>query len=476
MKKLFFLLCCVLILKPIYTKAQEIPAVTKLVDSICHYYNTSQHHHLYNLLTPEFKEKFPESQVAIFYGNIVLPGYGKVTKTKYLYTKQGSQNYLLTCEKNNLQLVLYPTENNKVAGMQWIPYKEESNEPLKKKTSYLNDNNLKTELDLKVDSAVKDYMSWGPSCGLSIAIYKDGSYYYYNYGETKRDNKVLPRNSSIYEIGSITKTFTGVLLAQAVVDKKISLQDDIRKYLPGKYPQLQFGGKPILVEHLANHTSRIPSVPKDIEKQKEYDELNPYKNYDKKMMFAYLNTLLLDTFPGTKNDYSNMGMALLGIILEKVYDKPYSELITEYITKPNGFNNTKINLGSLDLMAKMTGYNENGKETPYWDLGDFGAAGAINSTSKELLDYYVWNMQEKTEVIRLSHELTTGDVNYGVGLGWHTVKTRKGYKMTWHNGGTFGFASFGAYIKDKSCAIVVLSNTGSKIDPVALTILRYLQQ
>lgn len=458
-----------------FAEAQEKVKVTQLADSICAYYNNSQYRQLHNLLSPEFQKDFSEEQMATFFGEKVKPGFGKVKEIKFLHNRQDAENYLLTCEKGKLQMVLYATGNYKVAGMQWLPYMEE-NMPLKKKASYVSDDALITELDVKVDSAVRDYMLSGSTCGLSIAIYKDGNYSYYNFGETTRGNKTLPTRNSMYEIGSITKTFTGILLAQAVTEGKLKLKDDIRNYLPGKYPNLNFKGQPILIENLANHTSRIPSVPGDYEKQPGYDPLNPYKNYNRKMIFEFLKTVVPDTVPGDKNEYSNTGVAVLGLILEKVYNKPYSELVEEYIVKPNGFTSTKVKLQSEDLKNKVSGYNEEGTQTPYWDLNDFAAAGAINSTSKELLDYFVWNMNETTEAVKLSHQRTWGTERYGVALGWHLAKTRKGYSMVWHNGGTYGFKSFGAFIKEKNCAVVVLSNSGAGVDPIALAILKYLQQ
>ena len=91
----------------------------------------------------------------------------------------------------------------------------------------------------------------------------------YHYGTMDKKTMQLPDNQTIYEIGSITKTFTGTLLAQALLDKKISLDDDIRKYLPEKYPNLEYENQPILVKHLANHTSRLEGFPTDIESKKD---------------------------------------------------------------------------------------------------------------------------------------------------------------------------------------------------------------
>ena len=194
------------------------------------------------------------------------------------------------------------------------------------------------------------------------------------------------------------------------------------------------------------------------------------------MIFAFLKTVEPDTTPGVKNEYSNTGMTVLGLILEKVYSKSYSELVTTYITKPNSLVSTTVNLPSGELKNKVTGYNEEGSLTPYWELNDFAAAGGVNSTPKELLDYFVWNMHEQTEALKLAHRPTWEMEWNGVALGWHIIKTRKGYRLLWHNGGTYGFSSFGGFIKEKDCAVVVLSNAGVKVDAVGMDILKYLQR
>jgi CubicO group peptidase (beta-lactamase class C family) len=471
----YFKLVFVLVFCTYTVTAQEQTFVTSLVEKIKTLYNQENYHDFHALLNEEFQTKLPEKEFSSFFNDMVRKGYGNIETSKYKFTRNKSENYLMKMEKGELLLTLYLDEAQKISGMQWLPYKGEIELPLKKKGSYASDNKKSSALDIVVDSVVKDLMSGGASCGLTIGIYKEGKSNFYNYGETERGNKALPNENSIYEIGSITKTFTGIILAKALLEKKIHLKDDIRKYLPGQFPNLNYGGKPITVEHLANHTSRIPSIPPDISKQKEFDELNPYKNYTKEMMFAYLKTFIPDMMPGSKNEYSNMGMALLGIILEKVYEKDYSQLVSELIAAPNEMKHTKVKLDADDLKLKCKGYDQNGKETPFWELNSFAAAGAINSSGSDLLKYAVANMQEKDEAMRLSHELTFGDVNYGIALGWHIIKTKKGNKMIWHNGGTYGFSSFAGFIKEKDCAIVVLSNSGSNTDAIAIQLMSYLQ-
>jgi CubicO group peptidase (beta-lactamase class C family) len=140
------------------------------------------------------------------------------------------------------------------------------------------DNPLQSELDLEVDKYVKKYYEDSKAVGLSIGITIKGKDYYYNYGQLEYGKQMLPDNKTIYEIGSITKTFTGILTAQAILDKKIGMEDDIRKYLPENYPNLQYNNHPIKIVNLASHTSRITRIFPNLYERPDYIELNPFSN------------------------------------------------------------------------------------------------------------------------------------------------------------------------------------------------------
>ncbi len=108
-----------------------------------------------------------------------------------------------------------------------------------------SDSHGKIDIDRVVNEAANKFMTDRHSVGLSVGIIKDGRIRTYNFGEVEKGTKKRPSQHTIYELASITKTFTGVLLAQAVVEGKVKLDDDVRKYLDGSYPNLEFEGKPI---------------------------------------------------------------------------------------------------------------------------------------------------------------------------------------------------------------------------------------
>ncbi|MBL7933709.1 MAG: beta-lactamase family protein [Bacteroidia bacterium] len=313
------------------------------------------------------------------------------------------------------------------------------------------------------------------NCGLSIGITVNGLSYFYNYGETERDSKKVCSANTIYEIGSITKTFCGVLFAKAVVEGKLKENDELSKFLPGKYPELNLNGKAVLLKHLVNHTSGLPGIPDNLRNQPNFDSLNPYKNYTKEMLYSYLKTVKLESEPGIEFSYSNTGMALLGLVLEDVYGKSFEELVKEKICIPNGMTATTIQLSDEQQKLFAQGHNSEGSATSHWDLGIFKSAGALRSSSSDMLRFLDYNLKEEDKAAVLSHKPTFNGRST-IGLAWFIKKTKSSNTLIWHNGGTEGFRSFAGFIKEKKCSVVVLSNSAMDVDFIAIAVLDYLQK
>jgi CubicO group peptidase (beta-lactamase class C family) len=328
------------------------------------------------------------------------------------------------------------------------------------------DNKLKTEIDTVVQKAVMPIIGDTSKVGLSIGIYKSGKAYSYNYGSTQKENPKLPTSKTVYEIGSISKTFTGTLLAQAVKDKKVKIDDDIRKYLDGTYPNLEYQGKPIALSHLVSHISGLPMLlpdNPDLFKNPNYDTL-PFtiskiqQNYSKQKFFDDLHTVKLDTIPGFRFHYSNAGAQLLKFILEKVYNMPYDKLLNEYITKPLKMENTNSLYSMNDLGILAKGYNSKGELMPY-NPQILDAAGGIFSTTSDMLQYLKFHLDEKNEVVALSHKVTFGNIDdFAIGLNWQEQITSKKHKKIWQSGGTFGFSSYCVIYPELKIGIVLLTN------------------
>ena len=185
----------------------------------------------------------------------------------------------------------------------------------------------------------------------------------------------IDNRDSVFGIGSITKTFTGTMLAKLVYDRKIDLNEPVKNLLPVRLNQSSLNGNEITLVHLANHTSGLPFEPNNVKDDKEhpYDPYNPYRYYDKTKLYDYLsNRLTLQSMPGEKRTYSNLGGGLLGHILTLITAKSYEELLFETVCIPLGMKNTFVTLTDERMRSMVRGRDPRDQPLPY-DDGECGA-------------------------------------------------------------------------------------------------------
>jgi D-alanyl-D-alanine-carboxypeptidase/D-alanyl-D-alanine-endopeptidase len=302
------------------------------------------------------------------------------------------------------------------------------------------------------------------SVGLSVGVYYNGKVYHYNFGTTKKGVDQLPTHTTIYEIGSITKTFISTILAHAVIEKKLTLDDDIRRYLPGQYPNLEYEGNPIKIVHLANLTSELPNWLPD--KPEIFAQVSPdsipyvllrlHENYTQKDFLLDLHSVHLKAAPGTNPKHSNVAAQLLAFILEKVYDRPIQDLVEQYITQPLGMNHTTFVNNQTRPMA--TGYDAKGRLMPYIKMQNSQAVGGLTSTASDMVKYIKFQADEASEAVKLSHQKTVETPQDVVALNWHITTTETGDRQLWHTGGTFGFSSYIVVYPDQKLGIILMAN------------------
>lgn len=328
------------------------------------------------------------------------------------------------------------------------------------------DNKLKTALDSLVDQSVLAFFNNNSRVGISIGIIKDGKSFIYNYGSTEKEKSKLPTGDTVYELASITKTFGATLLAKAVLDKKVNLNDDIRKYLKEDYPNLNYNGTPITLLNLANLTSGLPNwMPdKDIFGKADPDSI-PYildsvhTTYSRKDFYRDLHQVELKVSPGSVARHCNTAAQLLGYIMEDVYENTYDNLLKTYFVNPLKMKNTSlIKRGKLPAhMAK--GYDGKGRIMPVIDWDDLQVAASIASSSADMLRYMAFQLNEKNTDVKLSHEPTFGNIEDGAtALNWKVRKIDQGRRSISHTGGSLGYSSYIVFYPDLNSGIVLLSN------------------
>ncbi|QIL42361.1 beta-lactamase family protein [Pedobacter sp. HDW13] len=308
-----------------------------------------------------------------------------------------------------------------------------------------SDNPMRSPVDSAVAKLMATYMKEGKRVGISIGVNYKGKSYTYNYGETAPGSKKLPSSTSIYEIGSITKTFTGLLIAHAITEGKMSLNDDIRKFLPGNFPNLQYkNDDPVKIGYLLAHTAQFPnSFGNPIETSAFLDSLHHVK---------------LDSIKSFHYAYSNVGYQLLGLILEKIYQKTYYQLISQHIVSPLGMARTALSYRVKYAKEQLSGYGTNRAAVGNMPC-TLPGAGSLHSSVSDMLKYLRYQNTENNPALKLSHRITVGDIDNGAhAFQWEIGKTWNWDQYLRVDGGTDGFRSFCLIYPLTQIEIVILSN------------------
>lgn len=468
LKKVIFSLIAILFISDSFSQSIEEKKNRIVYNRIEYFFNTRQTDSIYAMSAPAFKESIPyetlELALKYFYA------LGKISDATSATFSQGVAGYNILIGKNKASLNLKINDAFQYELLQLL------DEPIvREKKEHIKSNVKKSNaLDELVDSIAMSYIGQKNAQALAIGIIHKGKTNHFYYGETiKGDSLSIPKENTLFEIGSITKVFTATLLADLVEKKTITLDDSITKFLPDSVAKNKFL-QGITFKQLANHTSGLPKLPDNIDKVSHYTLANPYTHYGRKELFSYLKNVRLDELPGEKFEYSNLGFALLGELISRISKKTYNELITEVITGPLGMINTleRVNPKTQQL-SKV--YNKEGNEVPIWQWQAFAGSGALKSTITDLLRFAQFQFKMPETTLENAMTLTKQFTYYlppstDIGLAWH-MNMANDVIQYWHNGQTGGSSSFIGLVPDSKSAIVVLSNSSISVDEISFRIL-----
>ncbi|MBV9009124.1 MAG: beta-lactamase family protein [Verrucomicrobia bacterium] len=301
-----------------------------------------------------------------------------------------------------------------------------------------------------------------------------------SYGKTQIGGSSDVNGKTIFEIGSITKVFTAVLLELAVERGEMKLDAPVADYLPASLKLPSRNGRQITLLDLATHRSGLPTVPDDM---KPRDPKNYYADYTLAQMFAFLSTYKLPRDIGSQFEYSNLGFGLLGQALTHREGANYEAMVMKHVCQPLGMASTRITL-TPDLRARLASpYSPDLSPTENWDLPVFVGAGALRSDAEDLLKFVSANLElvpsELTPAL-LATQKARGAADspaMEIGLGWEILKKHPP-PIIFHAGGTGGYASFVGFDKASRTGVVVLSNTANDVYDIGLHLLnpRYVLQ
>lgn len=294
--------------------------------------------------------------------------------------------------------------------------------------------------------------------GVTIGVYEKGEQRVFSYGAAKPD--------SVFEIGSITKTFTGLVLAQMVQQKQVRLDEPVRELLPKGTLAAAGSGAEITLVDLSAQRSGLPRLPDNM---KPADETNPYADYNAKALYAFVGGHGVAAPATYVFGYSNLGVGLLGQLLADRAHTTYEALVKREIIGPLGMRDTTITLTPALAKRFLVGHGAHHATARAWDLDALAGAGAIRSTAGDMLVYLKAQLHPEALPMKGSPEARTLpaaiaashvpqlDAGRGmhIALNWFRIDDSGEY---WHNGATGGYSSFTLFDPEKDFAVIVLVN------------------
>ncbi len=303
--------------------------------------------------------------------------------------------------------------------------------------------------------------------GIVIGVIDTHGTNVYARGVSERGKTNAVDGDTLFEIGSITKVFTTALLQDMVDRGEVKLDDPISRYLPASVKTPKQGTREITLLDLAMHTSGLPSMPDNLTAK---DGDDPWADYTVEQMYEFLGACKLEHKIGSKVDYSNFGMGLLGHILALRAGTNYEALVISRICEPLGMTNTRIVLTPEMRTRLATGHSVIGPPVKNWGSQALQGDGALYSSANDLLKFLAANMgygpaQLCVSMARTHTERKKVALFMKIGLGWMHLEGF-GMDMIWHDGCTGGYRSFIGFDPKGHCGVIVLANEANDMDDV----------
>jgi serine-type D-Ala-D-Ala carboxypeptidase/endopeptidase len=291
---------------------------------------------------------------------------------------------------------------------------------------------------------------------------------------------------TIFEIGSITKTFTATLLADMAGEGLVALDDPVQRHLP-EGVRLPVRGRAITLEDLASHRSGLPRLPKGLlVPALTRDRRDPYGKFDEARLATAVGATRPRREPGRKVAYSNYGMGVLGYVLARRAGTSYERLVRARICEPLELVDTWIETPEPERRRLAAGQTWRGRPTPAWQLAALAGAGGLRSTARDLLAFLDLHTAgaRSPQLARAAAEAARPRASLGraeIGLGWLMIPP--GRRLPWHrqraralfhDGGTGGFRSFAGVIPERDASAVLLANQARSVTRLGLRVLDVL--
>ncbi|MCA1784242.1 MAG: beta-lactamase family protein [Intrasporangiaceae bacterium] len=307
--------------------------------------------------------------------------------------------------------------------------------------------------------------------GIAVGALADGVKAEVGVGVTRTDGHAVHGQTS-FQIGSVTKVFTALVLADAVHRGEVALDQRLDSIIPetASHPD----GRPITLADLATHTAGLPRLPPGFQRQTLRNRKDPYAHFGADELIDALGRP--PKRPPGRVRYSNYGAGTLGEALTRALDAPFDELVAERITGPLGMRRTDSKLPS-DADNGAEGHVAPGKPVPDWHFTGLAGAGALRSTLTDLLVFLDAHLHPTESPLAAAINLAMPPREQARGpmqtaLGWHVRSNRDGTARWMHDGRTSGFASFVGFDPEAQTGVAVLANTSRPVGRLGTNLLK----
>ena len=302
----------------------------------------------------------------------------------------------------------------------------------------------------------------------SIAVVYRGKEFIVHRGELETGKANPPDDTTLYEIGSVSKTFAGLLLANAVSQGKASLDDSVQRYLPSAYPNLKVQEEPVRLRHLVTHTSNMPGMlPLQVNKVLEDftahgtpAKLNAaYANYGQQQFWQDLRTVSIKGPLGKDYAYSSAGTELVAHTLEKIYGEPYESLLSRFLAREADMHSVGMRVAASDAARLAPGYHSDNPvaTTPMPQL-PWGAAGNLKATMPEMVKYLRLQLGPSAAVRESHKPLVRFRHDFSIAYFWNIGENRQLGKHFVHHGGVPRAQSYAYIVPKYDLGVFIVTN------------------
>ncbi|MFA4985991.1 MAG: serine hydrolase [Candidatus Brocadiia bacterium] len=442
---------------------QDTAAIQKLADDFRTAYNGKDAPAVFALFGPEMQTALPLSSTTAMLVSLHMQ-FGTIKEMKFQgMLERGTALYLVDFDNAKLNMNMTLGKDGKMSGL-WlapalVPPDLTAYDPVIAESA---------DLEAAVTDLAELYLASPSYVGLEIGVYWKGVEYEWGFGQVSMYDDKPPTPDTLFEVGSISKVFTCLLVERAVREGKLKLTEDISRFLPAITLADPRVAK-ITILDLVTHTSGLPTTPTNLAATVKNPQ-DPFANYTEDDLYEFLGSFVLPRDPGTEYEYSNTGMTMAGLFASYALGGEYGKLLQEMVLVPMGLADTTLAPAKEQQKRMAQGFSLGKQPIPSWNLGIYNPAGGVKSTVRDLLSFARYNMGDKKGDLyadmkechrpryRISDKLE-------IALGWHIFDDQSGSEpIVWHNGRTGAFCAFLGFLPSSDAAVVILCNTPATVD------------